>query len=376
MHQSFSLGRVAGMKIGANWTLIIVVWLIAWSLADTQLPETVPGHSHVAYWAVGVGAAVGFFVCLLAHELSHSVVARRHGIEVEGIVLWLFGGVSQLKADAATADVELRVAAAGPAMSIAIALGFFGVTRILDASASQPLLAAGLGWLGWMNGILAVFNLVPAFPLDGGRVLRAWLWQRSGDKSKATMSAANAGRMFAYALIGFGVLQFAGGNTLGGLWSVFLGWFLLAAATAEATQSIVETELSGVRVRDAMTSDPVVVPAGTTIEALIDTWLFSHRCSTFPVVGGSGGVVGLITLARVKQVPLGRRGSTYVSDVACPANEIVSCGPDDPLIAVIARMNASVDQRALVFDGGRLVGIVSPSDAARTIQHAQLSHRG
>ena len=376
MHQSFSLGRIAGMKVGANWTLVIVVWLISWSLADTQLPETVPGYGRIAYWAVGVGAAVGFFACLLAHELSHSIVARRHGIEVDGIVLWLFGGVSQLKGDAATAEVELRVAAAGPAMSAAITLGFFALTRILDASGTQPLLAAGLGWLGWMNGILAAFNLVPAFPLDGGRVLRALLWRRSGDKAQATMSAANAGRIFAYVLIAFGVLQFAGGNTLGGLWSVFLGWFLLAAATAEATQSIVETELAGVRVRDAMTPDPVVVPVGTTVEELIDSWLFSHRCSTFPIVGSSGTVVGLITLARVKTVAFGARATTHVVDVACPANEIVSCGPDEPLVTVIARMNASADQRALVFDGGRLVGIVSPSDAARTIQHAQLSHRG
>jgi len=372
MHESFSLGRIAGMRIGANWSLVVVVWLIAWSLADSELPAAVPGQDPVAYWGVGVTASVVFFACLLAHELSHSLVARRHGIEVDGIVLWLFGGVSRLRTDPATADAELKMAVAGPATSAVIAVAFLGLSRVVDSTLDQPLTAAGLRWLGWINGILAAFNLVPAFPLDGGRVLRAWLWRRHGDKIRATMVAARAGRVFAFTLIGLGMVEFAAGGSLGGLWLVFLGWFLLTASTAEATRAFVDSRLAGLPVRVAMTSNPVVVPAGITVGQLIEGWMYRHRCSTFPLVGPEGAVVGLVTLARVKQIPAERRELVLVSEVACPASEIVTCDPEEPLTAVIARMNASADQRALVYDGAALVGIVSPSDVTRSLEHAEL----
>ena len=375
MHESFSLGRIAGMRIGANWSLIVVVWLIAWSLADSVLPAAVPGQDPVAYWAIGVIASVVFFICLLAHELSHSLVARRHGTEVDGIVLWLFGGVSRLRTDPATADAELKMAVAGPAMSGVIAVVFLGLSRVVG-SLDLPLAAAGLRWLGWINAILAAFNLVPAFPLDGGRVLRAWLWRRHGDKIRATIVAAQAGRVFAFTLIGLGVLEFAAGGPLGGLWLIFLGWFLLTASTAEATRAIVDSRLAGLPVRVAMTADPVVVPAGTTVDHLIEGWMYRHRCSTFPIVGPEGVVVGMVTMARVKQISAERRQSVLVDEVACPIVDVVTCAPDEPLTTVIARMNASADQRALVFDGGELVGIISPSDVTRSLQHAELAPSG
>lgn len=372
MHESFSLGRIAGVKVGANWSLIVVVWLIAWSLAATELPATEPGHGRLAYWVVGVVASAAFFACLLAHELSHSIVARRNGIEVEGIVLWLFGGVSRLSTDPETADSELKMAAAGPAMSVFIAVTCFGLSRLVEATMHQPLLVAGLGWLGWINGMLAVFNLVPAFPLDGGRVLRAWLWRRHGDKARATVTAANAGRAFAFVLIGLGVLEFAVGASLSGLWLIFLGWFLLSAPTAELSRSFVTSHLAGIPVRAAMTPHPIVVPAGITVGQLLDGWMDRHRCSTFPLVGSDGTVLGLITLARVKRVPAAERALTPLMAVACPPAEIVSCDVDDPLTAVIERMNASPDQRALVYEHGALAGIVSPSDVTRSLEYARL----
>ncbi len=362
------------MRVGANWSLLVVVWLIAWSLADVQLPLSAPDYGRAAYWVVGAVGAVTFFACLLAHELAHSMVARRHGVEVEGIVLWLFGGVSQLKDDPPDADAELRIAVAGPATSIAIALGFLGLTLAVNATGGPALVAAGLGWLGWINGVLAVFNLVPAFPLDGGRVLRAWLWRRHGDKVRATATAATAGRVFGYVLIGLGLAEFALGGSLGGIWLVFLGWFLLAASAAEATRSVFDTQLAGVPASAAMTADPIVAPAAITVQQLVDDWLYRHRCSTFPLVEADGAVSGLVTIARVKQVPADRRTTTPVRAIAAGAAEIVRCEIDEPLITVVGRMNESPDQRALVYDGGRLAGIVSPSDVARILERTELIH--
>lgn len=376
MKESFSLGHVAGVRIGANWSVIAVAWLIAWSLAAERFPVIAPGYSEGEYWIVGVAASVTFLACLLIHELSHSLVARRFGVGIKGIVLWLFGGVSQLTEDAPSADAEFRIAAAGPAASILIASGFFVSTRVVDGVDGPPLLAAGLGWLGWINGSLAVFNMVPAFPLDGGRVLRAWLWKRHGDKHRATDTAALSGRVFAYVLIGLGLLQFLGGAAVGGLWFVFLGWFLLTAAEAESTQSSLDLQLAGVTVRTAMTPNPVVVPDTTTVAELIEGPMFDNRCSTFPLVDPDGAVSGLITLARLKKVPVAARSTTAALEVAARPTEIVTCQIDDALWSAIGAMGQSADQRALVYAGPTLAGIVSPSDVTRVLNALELRTPG
>jgi Zn-dependent protease len=376
--ESFHLGKIAGVRIGANWSLVVVVWLIAWSRASDGLPIEAPGYTRIEYWVAGVIASIAFFACLLAHELSHSVVARRHGVEVEGIVLWLFGGVSRLKGEAAEPGVELRIAIAGPMMSLLLAGGFLGLSQLVEtsagtASAGTTLFGATLGWLGWINGILAVFNLLPAFPLDGGRVLRAWLWSRHGDKTKATLTAAGAGRVFGFILIGLGLFEFASGIAVGGLWFVFLGWFLINAAGAEAAGSLLTTQLAGVLVRDVMTPHPIVAPAAMTVDELLEQFIYPNRCSTFPLADPTGTVVALLTLARVKHVSAHLRSTTRCADVATPLAEVVTCGPDDGLLGLLGRLSTSVDQRALVFDAAGLAGIVSPSDISRAMQQAELS---
>ena len=373
MDESVHLGTIAGIRIGANWSLLVIFWLIVWALSGTELPLVARGYGTAAYWVAGVATALAFYACLLAHELAHAVVARRAGIEVHGIVLWLLGGVSRLEGEASGPDTELRIAVAGPATSIVIAVGFLGLSRLVDVVSGAALLTAALGWLGWINGVLGVFNLAPAFPLDGGRVLRAVLWRRHGDKVRATQTAAHAGRVFGYCLIALGLLELAGGAGVGGLWLVFLGWFLLAAARGEATASL----LGGLRVRDVMTPDPVVAPAWLTVSQLLDDWISPNRCSSFPLIDQRGALVGLVTLARVKRVPPDLRPSVQVGEVACPRAEVVTCGPDDELVAMVQRLAASEDQRALVLEGElegeRVVGIVSPSDVTRATEHAQLA---
>ena len=371
MNESLHLGRIAGVRVGINWSLLVVFWLIAWSLASTELPHAAAHYSDPVYWVAGLTAAVAFYACLLAHELAHSIVARRAGLVVEGIVLWLFGGVSRFKEEAASPGTELRVAVAGPATSLGLALVFWAITLLIGDRTS--VVAAATGWLGWINGVLGIFNLAPAFPLDGGRVLRALLWRRSGDKARATALAGRAGEAFGYGLIAFGLLEFVAGAGLAGLWLVFLGWFLLVAVRAEASTSTLNAAIARLKAADVMTPNPLAAPADLSVERLLEDWVYPNRCSTFPLLDARGRTIGLVTIARVKRVPPSRRSTTTVSDIACPLAEVVTCAPRDDLVDVVQRMGRSPDQRALVFDGERLVGIISPSDVTRAHEHARLA---
>lgn len=377
MDETFRIGRIAGIPVGANWSLLVVFWLIAWSLAAGEFPDAHPGRSDTAYWVAGVFTALVFFGSLLAHELSHALVARRRGMAVEGITLWLFGGVARLGGEASTARVELQVALVGPLVSLAAAAAFGVAALLADGLGASALVVAVPAWLARINLVLALFNLVPAYPLDGGRVLRAVLWARHGDRLRATATAARAGTAFAYVLIGVGLLDFAGGGRLGGLWFVFLGWFLLLASRAEEAGVLLRESLRGVRVRDLMSPDPVVAPAGITAEELLEDYALRHRCSAFPLVDEGGALVGLVTLGRLKQVPPARRHASAVRDLACPIADVPVAHPDDPVVDLLERLAGSPDGRALVLDdGGALVGIVTPTDVARMTQLAALRRGG
>ena len=228
MGENVRLGRVAGIPVGMNWSLLVVFVLITLTLAE-GFSATVSGYPDVAYWLVAITATLLFYACLLAHELAHSVVARRAGVPVHGITLWLFGGVSQLGGEAANADDLLRIALAGPLMSVTVGLVLSAVAVLVAVAGGPGLLVVTCGWLGGINLFLALFNLAPAAPLDGGRVLAALLWRRHGDRVRAAVSATRAGMTFGYVLIAVGVLVFLAGGGIGGLWFVFLGWFLLSA---------------------------------------------------------------------------------------------------------------------------------------------------
>ena len=367
MDESVRLGKVAGVPVGANWSLLVIFWLFVISLAGAQLPHSAPGHLAPAYYLTAVAVTAVFYACLLAHELAHAIVARRHGIGVHGIVLWLLGGVSKLDGEPVDPDVEVRIAAAGPATSLALALGFFVLSRL----AGTGLLAAGLGWLGWINGLLAVFNLLPAFPLDGGRVLRALLWRHYRDKARATSAAAAVGRVFGFGFIAVGVFGFVA-TSLGfsALWLGLIGWFLVAASRREAQASALGTELAGLTVRDAMTPAPLTVPAWVTLDRLWDQGVMVRRVSSFPVVDLSEDFAGIVTVARMRRVPTDRWPVTTVGAIAGPPAHCVVARPNDDLTAVAHGLAHSPDRRAVVVVDGRVVGILTQGDVDRAAASA------
>lgn len=376
MKESLHLGRVSGIRIGANWSLLPIFLLIAWTLAVTLLPAAAPGDAGWGYWLFGILTTAAFYACLLAHELSHALVARRHGVAVKSIVLWLFGGVAQLQSDTPTARAELEVAAAGPAASLGIAATSAATAWILAQLGVSSLLVESLAWLSGINVLLAVFNLLPAFPLDGGRILRALLWRRWGDRVRATNAAARVGTVAGFVLVGVGILEFvAGGGALGGLWLALIGWFIATAARQQRDQVKLRANAGDLRVADAMTANPVVIPASSTVAQIIERHIRNARFSSFPIGGLDGRIVGLTTVARMARLPRASWTTTPVTSGAATLAEIVWCGQDEPLAEVATRMQASVDRRALVTGGQRLVGILTPSDVDRAMNHAELLAR-
>ena len=370
--QHIRLGRISGIELGINWSVLAVFWLIAWSLAAVRLPAQYEGYGSVAYWIAGTATSLVFLASLLAHELGHALVARSAAVEVDGITLWLFGGVARLRGEAMNPRAELMITVVGPFVSVGLAVLFGALSFLLSGMGMQDLIPGVLRWLGVINATLAVFNLVPAFPLDGGRVLRAILWNRRADRLSATRTAAAAGRGFAYFLIGLGLVEFAAGASVGGLWFVFLGWFLLGAAAVEESQALLRGALRDLRVEDIMSREPVAAPSSLSIDSFIDDYVMTRKFATFPIEDDDGAVVGLATLSRAKDIPSDRRHEVRLSEIACPMNEVATVRPQDPAAEVLEGMQRCSDGRALVFDDGRLVGIVSPRDVQRALERVGL----
>jgi Zn-dependent protease/CBS domain-containing protein len=374
VNENISLGRIAGIHVGFNWSLLVVVALIAWSLATGFFPVEVPGRAAGWYWLAGGVAAVVFLASLLAHELAHSVVAQRSGVRVDGITLWLFGGVSRLSGEVSSARTEALITAVGPLTSFVLGAVFLLLGLGLSAGHAPGLLSVTLNWLGTINLLLAAFNLIPAAPLDGGRILRALVWARTGDRFRATRVASRAGLVFGIILIAYGLFTFAAtGNVIGGVWAVFLGWFLLSAARAEETSGLIRQALVGVTVGDVMTPRPIQVPDDLSVEDLLHRFILGNRHSTFPTQGGDGRLTGLVTIAAVKKVSAEARPATRVHEIACPPDQVPSAAPGEPLTTLLERLGGGCGEgRALVLQDGQLVGLVSPSDISRALQHTSV----
>jgi Zn-dependent protease/CBS domain-containing protein len=367
MRQSFSLGRISGIRIGVNWSVLLIVALLAYGLSVGQFPAAAPRRPEAEYVAAAVITAVAYLASLLAHELAHSLVARRNRLEVEDITLWLLGGVSRLQGEIPDPGAEIRVAGVGPLVSLVLGAAFLVLAWVVHALGVQGVVVAALAWLGAINVLLAVFNVIPAAPLDGGRLLRAVLWQITKDRFKSEAWSARAGQVFGWALVVVAAYLVLARREYNWIWFALLGWFLISAATAENQQAVLQSRLRTVAVRQIMTASPVTVPASATVAQFLGDYLPRHRHSAFPVVA-DGQTVGLVTLHRVNRVPAGERGQTTLRDVACPLSEVARATPDEPVANVLPRLNACSEGRALVFADGQLAGIVSPSDMSRALQ--------
>lgn len=363
------IGTISGFELRVHWSTLVIFGLLTWTLAAAQLPDAAPDATTAAYVVAALAAGVAFYLALLAHEVSHAIVAEREGIRVNGLTLWMLGGVAELEGEPRTPGADLRIAGVGPAVSLAVGAVAAGAAVGLAAAGVDALVVATVGWLAGINFVLAVFNLVPAAPLDGGRILRAALWKWRGDRRWAAVSAARAGEAFGFGLIGLGLLSlFVPG--VGGLWFLVLGWFLLNAARAERAHVELGELLAGVSVADVMSPDPVAAPAHATVDVVLEDFVMARRHSAFPIVDASGHLAGLITLDRLRDVPPRARAETSVRSVACPEGEVVTAQPGEQLADILPRLGGCTDGRVVVMEDDRIVGIVSSTDIARAVAAA------
>jgi Zn-dependent protease/CBS domain-containing protein len=367
----FRLGRIIGFDIRIDFSWFIILFLVLWSFTVGVFPAQVPGLSGQTYLAMGISGALLFFASLLLHELSHSVVARAKGIEVESITLFLFGGVAQTRSEARTPGDEFQIAIVGPIMSVALGVLFGALAWLGTGLDWHPGVRAVALYLALLNTILAVFNLLPGFPLDGGRVLRSIVWRITGDLTRATQVASTGGQWLGYALVGIGIWQAFGGNVMGGLWLVLIGWFLRNAAVSGYRQHIMHEALVDATARQTMTPVPETVPPDITLEDLTERYFMRRRFVAFPVTRDEQPL-GIITLNQVKDVPRTDWPLRLARDTMTPAAESIVVDPDDSLLHVLEKLRASPVRRVLVVRSGRLEGIITANDIAQWIGRTRL----
>jgi Zn-dependent protease/CBS domain-containing protein len=367
----FRLGSVIGFEVKIDFSWFVILALVLWSFTMGVFPAQLPGLPRQVYLFMGAAAALLFFASLLMHELAHSVVARAKGIPVESITLFLFGGVAQTKSEARTPGDEFQIAFIGPVMSAALGALFLGLAWLGTRAGWHPSIVVVAQYLALLNIILAVFNMLPGFPLDGGRVLRALVWKATGDMTRATRVASTGGQVLGLTLVILGIWQAFQGVVLGGLWLVFIGWFLRNAATMGYRQHLIHGALEDAAARQIMTPGPVTVPPDLTLEQLMDLHFLRRRFMAFPVED-AGRPLGIITMNQVRDVPRGDWPLRTVADVMTPLDDAIVVQPDDSLIHVLDKVRSSPVRRVLVLSDGRLQGILTASDMATWIGKARL----
>ncbi|MFQ5441359.1 MAG: site-2 protease family protein [Thermodesulfobacteriota bacterium] len=366
MPKGIRLFRVLGITISIDYSWFIVFVLFAWSLSYGYYPYYYKGLEKESYIIMGTVSALLLFVCVLIHELSHSVTANKLGLDIRGITLFIFGGVAEMTREPDDAAVELKIAVAGPIASGLLGGLFYLASKAVPAS-GFPLLHPVLSYLSLVNLILMAFNLIPGFPLDGGRVLRALWWAKTGDVYAATRAASQAGRTFAFFLIILGFFQILVGNFIGGLWMVLIGVFLQQAALGGYQQLIIKKMLGGVRVGDVMSKEVVSIDGDMTIQEAVDDYFLTHHFASFPVTSGAKAV-GIITFKGVKSVERARWAETLVRGVMVALDEKDFLKPAESAMDAFAKISQSGIGRLPVLFEGKLVGMVSRGDLLRIIE--------
>lgn len=359
------------IKVDPSW--LIIAALVTWSLSQQFFPNALPGHSPQTYLAMAIIAMLGLFASLLLHELAHSVVARQLGVPIKSITLFLFGGVAELEADPKSGLTEFWIAIAGPLMSLALAMGFWSLSGAATVTGLSPVLASILSYLALINLVLALFNLVPAFPLDGGRVLRAYLWHRSGNVLAATRTAAQSGKFFAYFLMALGVAALFQGAIFAGLWQIMIGGFVLVAARAAYTSQLTKSVFEGHRVSALMTRDPITVQPEMTLAAFVNQIMLKRNVTFAPVTEGSV-LLGHMDRSVLTGIDRENWASTQVGDVFVGLNDTIMVAPDTLLPDLMERIEKTGQRKFMVVSGHQLQGVITLSDLAHYLnQSVQLS---
>jgi Zn-dependent protease len=365
--QNIPLGRILGIPVGLDYSWFLIFALFTWSLAESYYPAEFKNWPPLLYWFIGALTAIMLFVSVLLHELGHSVMALRYKMPVRSITLFIFGGVAQIGAEPPSAVAEFLIAIAGPAVSFALAVFFYAVQPAVTGI--QPLLGLAK-YLAYINLALVVFNLIPGFPLDGGRVFRAILWAVTKNMRRATLIAANVGRFFGFLFIFVGVWEVFSGNIGGGLWTAFIGWFLDNAASAQVHQVVFQGLLAGHKVSQAMSSHCATAPGDLTLQQLVDEHVLvgSHRC--FLITRGQDAV-GLMTLHRIKEVPRREWATTSAAEVMLPLDQLKRTDPDTELWTALQQMDRDGVNQLPVTRDNQVIGMLSREDVItflRTLQ--------
>ncbi|MBZ9643130.1 site-2 protease family protein [Streptomyces sp. PSKA30] len=370
MNGSVRMGRVLGVPLRIHWTVPLLVLLFGYSLGSQTLPAAVPDQSNATYTVAGLTGALLLLGSLLAHEAAHAITARRKGIEVQSITLWALGGMTEMGRPGAARAVFL-VAVSGPLTSLVVGAAAFGAGIGLDAVSGWAVPAAVLVWLGWVNAVLGVFNLLPAAPLDGGRVVQALVWWRTGDRDRAERAAARGGQVLGILLIALGWLSVLRG-AFGGLWLAVIGLFLVIVASAERQRARLAPALRGVKAADAMSSPVETCPDWFTVERCIEDVALRTHQSTLALTDFEGRPSGLLHLPQLARMPAEQRQTLRVRDMATPLSHVTTCAPDDLLEGVLEKLRPGSGLPILVTDGRHLVGVITARDISRIIQRHAL----
>jgi Zn-dependent protease/CBS domain-containing protein len=359
--KSIHLFTIFGFKVGIDFTWFFLAVLVAWSLAVGLFPAYYKGYSTGTYWWMGAAGAAGLFLSIVFHEFWHSIVARRYGLPMKGITLFIFGGVAEMEEEPANPKTELLMAIAGPISSVVLGI-FFLLVAWGGITANWPGPVWGvLQYLGWLNLVLAVFNMIPAFPLDGGRVLRAILWAAKGDLRWSTRIAAAFGSGVGMLLILLGVVTFITGNLIAGIWYSLIGMFIRGAAQMSYRQVLVRRALGGEPVSRFMQTNPVTVPSSISIRELVNDYFYRYHYKMFPV-SDNGVIEGCITSRQIKDIPREQWEQRRVHDVLVPCSMEVTVTPDTDAMQALSLMNRTGNSRLMVVEGDHLVGIITLKD--------------
>ncbi|MCL4499657.1 MAG: site-2 protease family protein [Chloroflexi bacterium] len=366
MRGNIQIARIFGIPITINYSWIAIFVLLTWALAFFYFPTTYPSLSRVTQIVMGVITSIFFFGSVVFHELSHSVVARHYGLPIEAINLWIFGGVSELAEEPRTPSIEFQMSIAGPLSSFVLA-GVFALVTYLGLLVRVPAVVGVTFYLAFINAFLGAFNLLPGFPLDGGRVLRSAVWYYTGDYRRATQVATTGGRVIAYLMILLGFVAIFSG-LLTGLWLIFLGWFLLQAASSSYEQMLVRQALEDVTVGEAMTRDPATVRADVPVSELVNDYFMRYRWSSFPVINEMGRLLGLVTVRAVRKIPQNKREGLIAENVMIPLSDEVAVEETDNIYHILPKLENRSGGKLLVATDAHLKGIITKEDITRVLR--------